>query len=112
MRWARSRLGEPSEVVVADDESSGAVGARSRAGLTQMNNAKRISLWAACLQVGGYPELLLNLARQHGLEVYVNGRVRYLNRDDLESVDRLVRDWLNRPRMSHPSRKTSRERPG
>jgi hypothetical protein len=66
----------------------------------RMDGKKRLSLWAACLQVGGYPELLLNLARQHGLEIHQQGRGRYVNRDDLDVLARYVRDWLDRPRMS------------
>jgi hypothetical protein len=80
-------------------------------GPIQMNRKRRISLWAASLEVGGYPQLLSNLARENGLEVQINGRARYLNRDDLEQLDRLVRDWLNRPRMSRRSREKSRDLP-
>ena len=65
-----------------------------------MTHKERISLSAACLKTGGYPRLLLNLARQHGLEVDLIGRARYLRRADLERLGRYVRDWLHRPRMS------------
>ena len=65
-----------------------------------MKTRKRISLWAACLEIGGYPELLVNLARKHDVEIHVKGRARYLNREDLEPLSRHVREWLNRPRMS------------
>jgi hypothetical protein len=65
-----------------------------------MNRKKRISLWAACLEIGGYPELLLNLARKHDLEIHVKGRARYVNREDIEPLARHVFEWLNRPRMS------------
>jgi hypothetical protein len=71
-----------------------------------MNRTKRISLWAACLEIGGYPELLFNLAREHELKIHVKGRARYVNREDLELLGRHVRDWLNRPRMSRQSRTT------
>ena len=71
-----------------------------RSGWTHMDRTKRISLWAACLEIGGYPELLLNLARTHGLEIHVNGRGRYVYRQDLERLAWHVREWLNRPRMS------------
>ena len=71
-----------------------------RPGLIHMNRTKRISLWAACLEIGGYPELLFNLAREHELKIHVKGRARYLNREDLEPLARHVREWLNRPRMS------------
>jgi hypothetical protein len=65
-----------------------------------MSAPKRISVWAACLQVGGYPKLLVNLARQHGVQVHVIGRARYVNCDDLGRLGEIVHDWLNRPRMS------------
>jgi hypothetical protein len=71
-----------------------------RPGLVDMNRTKRISLWAACLEIGGYPELLWNLAREHELIIHEKGRARYLNREDLEPLARHVREWLNRPRMS------------
>jgi hypothetical protein len=70
-----------------------------------MKTRKRISLWAAALQVGGYPKLILNLARQHGLKVHVIGRSRYLNADELDRLGQLVRDWIKRPRMSRQPRK-------
>lgn len=75
----------------------------SRPGLIEMNRKKRVSLWAACLEIGGYPELLSNLARKHNLEIQVKGRARYVNREDLEPLARHVREWLNRPRMSRQS---------
>jgi hypothetical protein len=65
-----------------------------------MDGKKRLSVSAAALEIGGYPELLLNLARQHGLEVHQKGRSRYVNLDDLEMLARHVREWLDRPRMS------------
>jgi hypothetical protein len=65
-----------------------------------MNSTKRVSLWAASLEIGGYPELLSNLARKHGLKIHVNTRGRYVNREDLEHLRRLVGEWLSRPRMS------------
>ncbi len=65
-----------------------------------MGGKKRLSLSAACVHVGGYPELLLNLARRHGLEIHQQGRGRYVNRDDLDVLARHVREWLDRPRMS------------
>jgi hypothetical protein len=65
-----------------------------------MIGKKRLSLWAACLQVGGYPELLSNLARQHGLEIHRKGRARYVNGDDLDRLAQHVREWQDRPRMS------------
>jgi hypothetical protein len=73
-------------------------------GLIPMDRTKRISLWAACLEIGGYPELLWNLAREHELKIHVKGRARYLNREDLDPLARLVREWLNRPRMSRQSK--------
>ena len=76
-----------------------------------MNRKKRLSLSAACLQVGGYPELLLNLARQHGLEIHQKGRARYVNGDDLDRLARHVREWLDRPRMSRAAVLTSRAGP-
>jgi hypothetical protein len=76
-----------------------------------MNRKKRLSLWAACLEVGGYPELLLNLARHHGLEIHQKGRARYVNRDDLDSLGRCVREWLDRPRMSRAVGLTGRAGP-
>jgi hypothetical protein len=76
-----------------------------------MNGKKRLSLWAACLQVGGYPELLLNLARQHGLEIHRKGRARYVKHDDLDSLARHVREWLDRPRMSRAAELKSRAEP-
>jgi hypothetical protein len=63
-------------------------------------------VWAASLQVGGYAKLILNLARQHGFKVHVIGQARYLNRDDLELLRQLVRNWLSRPRMSRPRKKS------
>jgi hypothetical protein len=69
-------------------------------GSSHMKTRKRISLWAACLEIGGYPELLVNLARQHDVEIHVKGRARYLNWEDLEPLSRHVREWLDRPRMS------------
>ena len=75
-----------------------------------MNRKKQISLWAACLEIGGYPELLTNLARQHGLEIHVKGRARYLNREDLEHLGRHVREWLSRPRMSRQLKTPVRRR--
>jgi hypothetical protein len=77
-------------------------------GLIHMNRTKRISLWAACLEIGGYPELLSNLARVHELKIHVKGRARYVSREDLEPLGRHVREWLNRPRMSKQSRVTER----
>jgi hypothetical protein len=77
----------------------------------RMDGKKRLSLWAACLQVGGYPELLLNLARQHGLEIHQQGRGRYVNRDDLDALARHVREWLDRPRMSRVAGLNSRTGP-
>ena len=77
-------------------------------GLIHMNRKKRISLWAACLEIGGYPELLSNLARVHQLKIHLKGRARYVSREDLEPLGRHVRDWLNRPRMSRQSRITER----
>ncbi len=65
-----------------------------------MDEKKRVSLWAACLQIGGYPELLLNLAQQLGLEVSVIGRARYVNRTDLGRLEERMEAWLKRPRMS------------
>jgi hypothetical protein len=65
-----------------------------------MNRTKRVSLWAASLEIGGYPELLSNLARKHGLKIHVNGRGRYVDREDLDQLRRHVGEWLNRPRMS------------
>lgn len=65
-----------------------------------MHGTKRVSLWAASLEIGGYPELLFNLARKHGLKIHVLARGRYVERDDLESLRHHVREWLNRPRMS------------
>ena len=65
-----------------------------------MKRGKRISLWAACRQIGGYPELLLNLAQEHDLEVCKIGRAHYVNLEDLEQLALLMADWLNRPRMS------------
>ena len=56
-----------------------------------MGGKKRLSLSAACVHVGGYPELLLNLARRHGLEIHQQGRGRYVNRDDLDVLARHVR---------------------
>jgi hypothetical protein len=76
-----------------------------------MNRKKPLSLWAACLEVGGYPELLLNLARHHGLEIHQKGRARYVNRDDLDSLGRYVRAWLDRPRMSRAVGLTGRAGP-
>jgi hypothetical protein len=76
-----------------------------------MNGKKRLSLWAACLQVGGYPELILNLARRHGLEIHEKGRARYVNRDDLDTLARHVRDWLDRPRMSRATESTGHAGP-
>ncbi len=69
-----------------------------------MNRMKQISLWAASLEVGGYPELLSNLARKHGLKIHVNTRGRYVDREDLEHLRRHVGEWLNRPRMSKEPR--------
>ena len=98
MRWARSMASEPS--AIGADEPVRIVEAATRSGNSSMNRKKRLSLWAACLQVGGYPDLLLNLARQHGLEIHQKGRARYVNRDDLDRLARHVREWLDRPRMS------------
>ena len=69
---------------------------------------KRISLWAACLEIGGYPDLLSNLALKHGLEIHLKGRARYVNREDLEPLARHVQEWLNRPRMSRQLRMPER----
>jgi hypothetical protein len=85
--------------------------AAPRSGNSCMNRKKRLSLWAACLEVGGYPELLLNLASQHGLEIHRKGRARYVNRDDLGSLGRYVRAWLDRPRMSRAVGLTGRAEP-
>jgi hypothetical protein len=104
-RWARSLRGEPSAVVVPGSDPTGKEKAEIRSGLFHMNVTKRISLWAACEEVGGYPELLSKLATQHGLEIHMKGRARYVNRGDLESLGRYVRDWLNRPRTSRRSKK-------
>jgi hypothetical protein len=93
------------------DEPVGIVRAVPRCGSSLMNGKKRLSLWAACLQVGGYPELLLNLARQHGLEIHEKGRARYVNRDDLDRLGRHVREWLDRPRMSRAAGLTGRAGP-
>jgi hypothetical protein len=76
-----------------------------------MDGKKRLSLWAACLQVGGYPELLLNLARQHSLEVHQQGRARYVNCEDLDSLAQHVREWRDRPRMSRTARLNRRTGP-
>jgi len=79
-----------------------------------MNRMKRVSLWAASREIGGYPELLSNLARTHGLMVHVNARGRYVNREDLEHLRRHVGEWLSRPRMSREIRPSERmaTRPG
>jgi hypothetical protein len=69
-------------------------------GLIHMEREKRISLTAACREIGGYPELLFNLARKHDLGIHMKGRARYVNREDLEPLAKHVREWLNRPRMS------------
>jgi hypothetical protein len=69
-----------------------------------MKRRTRISLWAACLEIGGYPELLLNLAREHDLEIHAKGRARYVNQEDIEFLAGHVRKWLNRPRMSRQLR--------
>jgi hypothetical protein len=76
-----------------------------------MTRKKRLSLWAACRQVGGYPELLLNLARQHDLEIHRKGRARYVNRDDLDRLAQHVLEWLDRPRMSRATGLNSRAGP-
>jgi hypothetical protein len=73
-----------------------------------MKIKKRISLWAACLEIGGYPELLFNLAREHDLKIHVKGRARYVNQEDIEPLARHVREWLNRPRMSRQMRMPGR----
>jgi hypothetical protein len=93
------------------DEAVEMVRAAPRSGNSCMNRKKRLSLWAACLEVGGYPELLLNLARQHGLEIHRKGRARYVNRVDLGSLGRYVRAWLDRPRMSRAVGMTGRAGP-
>lgn len=92
-------------------EPFGIVRAAPKFGSLRMNGKTRLSLWAACLQVGGYPELLLNLARQHGLEIHQKGRARYVNRDDLDRLRRHVREWLDRPRMSRDAGLTGRPGP-
>jgi hypothetical protein len=76
-----------------------------------MNRMKRVSLWAASREIGGYPELLSNLARTHGLKIHVNARGRYVNREDLEHLRRHVGDWLGRPRMSREPRQQERVAP-
>ena len=73
-----------------------------------MNRTKRVSLWAASREIGGYPELLSNLARTHGLKIHVNARGRYVNREDLEHLRRHVGEWLGRPRMSREVRPPER----
>jgi hypothetical protein len=78
----------------------------------RMTGNKRVSLWAACGQIGGYPELLLNLARRHGLEVHQKGRALYLNQEDLDRLARHVVEWRDRPRMSRASGLKSRAGPG
>jgi hypothetical protein len=77
-------------------------------GVSHMNRKKQVSLWAACLEIGGYPDLLTNLARNHGVEIHLKGRARYVNRADLEPLARHVREWLDRPRMSRQLRITER----
>jgi hypothetical protein len=78
-----------------------------------MNKKKRISLWAACLQIGGYSKLLLYLAQRHGLEIHVIGRARYVNRADLELLARYMGDWQDRPRLSRrPESQEPRTRRG
>jgi len=69
-----------------------------------MNGKKRISLWAASEEVGGYPKLLSKLAKQHGMEMHMKGKASYLNRSDLERLARYVRDWLDRPRVKRRSK--------
>ena len=76
-----------------------------------MTEKKRLSLWAACGQIGGYPGLLLNLARRHGLEVHQKGRALYLNLEDLERLAQHVVEWRARPRMSRASGLKSRAGP-
>jgi hypothetical protein len=93
------------------DEPAEMVRAAPRSGNSRMKRKKRLSLWAACLEVGGYPELLLNLARQHGLEIHQNGRARYVHRDDLDSLGRYERAWLDRPRMAQAVGLTGRAGP-
>ena len=73
-----------------------------------MDEKKRVSLWAACLQIGGYPELLLNLAQQLGLEVSIIGRARYVNRADLGRLEEGMKAWLKRPRMSRRIKSAAR----
>jgi hypothetical protein len=90
-------------VLGSDPAGQGEVGIRS--GVSHMNTTKRISLWAACQEVGGYPQLLFKLARQHGLQIHVKGRARYLNRGDLESLAPHVRNWLDRPRIRRRSKR-------
>ena len=76
-----------------------------------MKHQKRVSLWAAARQIGGYPQLLLKLAQEHGLEIHVKGRARYVRREDLGQLAWLVNDWLNRPRKkSQASAKAPAER--
>jgi hypothetical protein len=76
-----------------------------------MVGKKRLSLWAACRQVGGYPELLSNLARRHGLEIHRKGRARYVNSDDLDMLAQHVLEWRDRPRMSRTAGLKSRAGP-
>ncbi len=68
-----------------------------------MNGSNCISLWEACRQVGGYPELLWNLARRHDIEIHLVGRRRDISRDELEALGCYVNQWLNRPRLVRPS---------
>jgi hypothetical protein len=60
-----------------------------------------ISLQAACDLIGGNPRLLAKLAERKGAKVHRNGRFRYISSNDLDSLGRGVRDWLDRPRLSH-----------
>jgi hypothetical protein len=70
--------------------------------LSSMNGSNWISLWEACRQVGGYPELLWNLAHRHGIEIHLVGSRRYISRDELEALGCHVSQWLNRPRLVRP----------
>jgi hypothetical protein len=68
-----------------------------------MRACKRVSLWSACRQLDGYPQLILNLAGRTGIVIEKVGQSQYLNSEDVERLRPLVKEWRERPRMSRPS---------
>ena len=65
-----------------------------------MDGSKWVSIWRAALTVGGYPELVWNVARAAEFETRaVPGVGRQVRVDDLDAIGVRVRAWLDRPRM-------------